>query len=62
MSEWYGLLIYMNLVVTFLTYIYFYKRRKLIGFHLGMNIAMVAGGSFAIGTGVILINQFQPFE
>ncbi|WP_257535967.1 hypothetical protein [Metabacillus litoralis] len=58
MSEWYGLLIYMNLVVMFLAYIYFYKRRKLIGFHLGMNIAMVAGGSLAIGTGVILINQF----
>ncbi|MCM3408555.1 hypothetical protein [Metabacillus litoralis] len=58
MSEWYGIFIYMNLVVALLTYIHFYKRRKLIGFHLGMNIAMVAGGSIAICTGVILINQF----
>lgn len=61
MSQWFGLLLYINFFILLGSYVYFFKRRKLIGFHLGMNIAMVAGGSASIGTGVILINQF-PFH
>jgi len=58
MSQWFGIILYSNFVVAFITYMYLYKRRKLIGFHLGMNIAMVTGGGLAFVTGVILINQF----
>lgn len=61
MAEWYGVFLYLNMVVIGLVYFFFYKKRKLIGFHLGMNIAMVTGSSAAIGTGVILINMF-PFQ
>ena len=58
MSQWFGIILYSNFVVAFITYMYLYKRRKLIGFHLGMNIAMITGGGLAFVTGVILINQF----
>jgi|SRR4051794_33123619 hypothetical protein len=58
MSQWFGILLYGNFVVAFISYIYLFKRRKLIGFHLGMNIAMVTGGGLAFVTGVLLINRF----
>lgn len=58
MSQWFGIILYGNFVVAFIAYMYLYKRRKLIGFHLGMNIAMITGGGLAFVTGVILINQF----
>jgi hypothetical protein len=53
-----GLLLYGNIVLLGLVYIYLFKIRKLIGFQLGMNISMMAGGFLAIATGVILIYQF----
>nr|WP_240458649.1 hypothetical protein [Bacillus mesophilus] len=37
---------------------YIYRIRRLIGFQLGMNISMIAGGMLAITTGVLLIAQF----
>ena len=58
MSQWFGMILYGNFVAAFIAYMYLYKRRKLIGFHLGMNIAMITGGGLAFVTGVILINQF----
>lgn len=58
MSQWFGILLYVNFIVAFISYIYLFNRRKLIGFHLGMNIAMVTGGGLAILTGVLLINRF----
>lgn len=58
MSVWFGILLYGNFVITLIAYMYLYKRRKLIGFHLGMNIAMITGGGLAFLTGVILISQF----
>jgi hypothetical protein len=57
-DQWLGVFLYINFLVALLVYLHLYKRRKRIGFHLGMNIAMVAGGGLAIGTGVILIQQF----
>nr|MBA5586556.1 hypothetical protein [Anaerobacillus isosaccharinicus]QOY38710.1 hypothetical protein AWH56_021285 [Anaerobacillus isosaccharinicus] len=53
-----GFLLYGNMVVIVLLYVYLYKIRKLIGFQLGMNISMLIGGFGAIVTGVILIYQF----
>ncbi|WP_080848272.1 hypothetical protein [Cytobacillus gottheilii] len=53
-----GFLLYGNLVLILFLYLYLYKIRKLIGFQLGMNISMLAGGFCAIATGVILIYQF----
>jgi hypothetical protein len=58
LSAWiWGLLISQFLLAA-ATYQFLYRRRKLIGFHLGMNIAMVAGGGLALGTGVLLIYEF----
>ena len=56
--EYLGYVLYGNIVLTAVTYLYLFKLRKLIGFQLGMNIANMAGGFFAIVTGVILIYQF----
>lgn len=58
MSQWFGILLYGNFTIAFISYIYLFSRRKLIGFHLGMNIAMVTGGGLAFITGVLLINRF----
>ncbi|MFD2630075.1 hypothetical protein [Oceanobacillus kapialis] len=53
-----GVLLYGNLVLIGLFYLYIYKNRKIIGFQLGMNISMLVGGFGAISTGVFLIYQF----
>ncbi|WP_058951440.1 hypothetical protein [Oceanobacillus picturae] len=53
-----GLLLYGNLVLIVILYLYLNKIRKLIGFQLGMNISMLIGGFGAISTGVLLIYQF----
>ena len=61
MSAWiWGLLIF-HFLLAVVTYSYLYRGRKLIGFHLGMNIAMVAGGGLALGTGVLLIYEFPVY-
>ncbi|MBM7662744.1 putative membrane protein [Bacillus mesophilus] len=53
-----GLLLYANVICTVLLFLYIYRIRRLIGFQLGMNISMIAGGMLAITTGVLLIAQF----
>ncbi|MCA1031103.1 hypothetical protein LCL95_08720 [Bacillus timonensis] len=53
-----GLLIYLNIVVTVLLYFFIFKRRKLIGFQLGMNISMIVGGMVTLSIGILLIEQF----
>lgn len=53
-----GFLLYGNLVLIVILYLYLYKIRKIIGFQLGMNISMLVGGFGAIATGVLLIYQF----
>jgi hypothetical protein len=53
-----GFLLYGNVFILALTYMYLFKSRKLIGFQLGMNLANMAGGFFAMVTGVLLIYQF----
>lgn len=42
-------------------YVWILKKRKLVSFHSGMNVAMVAGGGLALGTGILLIYEF-PFH
>jgi hypothetical protein len=56
--QWIGWFLLLNLTTACIAYLFLYPRRNLIGFHLGMNIAMAAGGGLALGTGVILINLF----
>ncbi|KIL51997.1 hypothetical protein [Jeotgalibacillus soli] len=58
MSIWLLFFLYANFLFASFTYGFLYRRRKLIGFHLGMNIAMMAGGGLALTTGVLLINRF----
>lgn len=41
-------------MVSLFSYLSFYKYRKVIGYHLGMNIAMTSSGVMGIGTGIIL--------
>ncbi|WP_175638920.1 hypothetical protein [Metabacillus schmidteae] len=53
-----GFLLYGNLLLLAITYLYLFHIRKLIGFQLGMNITNMAGGFITIVTGVILIYQF----
>lgn len=53
-----GLLLFANIMLISFVYVYLIKVRKLIGFHLGTNLATMLGGSLAIVTGVILIYQF----
>ncbi|MFD1735424.1 hypothetical protein ACFSCX_02505 [Bacillus salitolerans] len=53
-----GFLLYGNILITLLVYLYVYRFRKLIGFQLGMNISTMVGGFLAIMTGVIFIYQF----
>ncbi|MCZ2259921.1 hypothetical protein [Sporosarcina sp. G11-34] len=60
MSAWiWGMLIF-QCVLAISGYLWIFRRRALIGFHVGMNVAMVAGGGLALGTGVLLIYEF-PF-
>ncbi len=53
-----GLFLYGNLILTVMLFMYIFRIRRLIGFQLGMNISMIAGGMVAITTGVLLIAQF----
>jgi hypothetical protein len=56
--EYLGFVLYGNLVLMGLVYLYLLKIRHLIGFQLGMNLANLAGGFLAIVSGVIMIYQF----
>ncbi|MCK0472462.1 hypothetical protein [Halalkalibacter sp. APA_J-10(15)] len=55
------LLFYVNFVLIGITFGYLYNKRKLIGYHLGMNLAMTPTGLISIVTGLILIYHF-PFH
>jgi hypothetical protein len=61
LPEWIVVFYPVNFLSAYVLYIYLYYRRKQIGFHLGMNIAMVAGGGMALGTGIIFINLYPLF-
>lgn len=61
MPEWIVVFYPVNFLSAYVLYIYLYNRRKQIGFHLGMNIAMVAGGGMALGTGIIFINLYPLY-
>ena len=60
MPEWIVIFYPINFLSAYVLYIFLYNRRKQIGFHLGMNITMMAAGGLAIGTGLIFIN-LNPF-
>jgi hypothetical protein len=60
-NELFGYFLYGNLIFAGFIYYYLFQIRSLIGFQLGMNIAIMAGGFLAISTGIILIYQF-PFH
>ncbi|CAM3097221.1 hypothetical protein FITA111629_03285 [Filibacter tadaridae] len=55
------LLLYVDICIGFGFYMYLWRIKKLIGFHLGMNISIVMGGMIALIFGVLLILQF-PFH
>ncbi|RBW70869.1 hypothetical protein DS031_04900 [Bacillus taeanensis] len=56
--QYIGFFLYGNIVIMGIAYMYLFQTRKLIGFQLGMNIANMAGGFFAVAAGVLLIYQF----
>lgn len=55
------LILYSNLALFALLYVYVRRRRKLISIHLGMNISMALGGLVGLATGIFLILQY-PFH
>ncbi len=60
LSAWvWGILIFQLSLATF-TYLWMLRRKGMISLHIGMNVAMVAGGGISLGTGVLLIYEF-PF-
>lgn len=61
LSVWIWSLLIFQFLLAVVTYRFIYRRRMLIGFHLAMNIAMVAGGGMALGTGVLLIYEFPVY-
>ncbi|OCA90511.1 hypothetical protein A8F94_01085 [Bacillus sp. FJAT-27225] len=58
MALWIPWLLPVQIVAAVACFIFIYPKRKLIGFHLGMNISMVTGGGMALGAGIIMINLF----
>lgn len=60
MPEWIVIFYPINFLSAYVLYIFLYNRRKRIGYHLGMNITMVASGGLALGTGIIFIHLY-PF-
>lgn len=50
--------LYGNFLIAGMVYRHLYKSRKLVGYHLGMNIAMTPSGVVSLVTGLILIQQF----
>lgn len=57
----FALVLYGDLVLFIFLYAFVNRHRRLIGFHLGMNIAMAVGGIVALSTGILLIFQY-PFH
>lgn len=55
------LLTYVNMLVFIMLYVFMSRYRKVVGFHLGMNIAMVTGGMLSLSVGVLLMVQY-PFH
>ena len=55
------LFIYIDVWIVLGLFAYLRKKKKLIGFQLGMNISIVMGGMVALLSGVLLIQQF-PFH
>ena len=54
-------LLYIDICLIIGFYLYIRKIRKLIGFHLGMNMSMVMGGMAALLFGILLIT-YLPFH
>lgn len=53
-----GFFLFLNIMLTTGLFFYVFKDKHLIGFQLGMNISMIAGGMLSISTGIILISLF----
>jgi hypothetical protein len=53
-----GLLLYINALLIGFVYYFLWKKRRVVGFQLGMNISMTAGGLAGICSGILLIYQF----
>ncbi|WP_233143940.1 hypothetical protein [Lottiidibacillus patelloidae] len=56
-----GIILYLNVLVIVFVYYLLWKKRKVIGFQLGMNISMAAGGLSGMCSGIILIYQFPLY-
>jgi hypothetical protein len=58
MAQWVPWLLPLQFLAALGCFFFIYPKRKLIGFHLGMNISMVAGGGMALGVGIVLISLY----
>jgi hypothetical protein len=58
LPQWITWILILNFGLALVAYMVLFPQKKRIGFHLGMNIAMVTSGGLALATGIILINLF----
>jgi hypothetical protein len=58
LPQWITWLLILNFLLAGIAYFVLFPRKKVIGFHLGMNIAMVTAGCLALAAGIVLINLF----
>lgn len=59
--HFFNIILYGNFGLFLVLYVFIYKYRRLIGFHLGMNISIVAGGMMGLSSGILLVFQY-PFH
>ena len=45
-------------IVCFATYLYLYRLKSVMGYHFGMNIAMLSSGAIGLGVGALLGHAF----
>jgi len=57
----FGVLTYFNFLLAGCLYVFLRRKKKLVGFQLGMNISIVTGGLISICTGTLLILQYPLY-
>ncbi|WP_318618025.1 hypothetical protein [Sporosarcina sp. YIM B06819] len=60
MSAWIWGMLILQFLFAAVMYLWMFRRKELISLHIGMNVAMVAGGGLSLGTGILLIYKY-PF-
>ncbi|ETT83478.1 hypothetical protein [Bacillus mycoides] len=57
-----GIILFSYFFIATISYYHLYKSRNLIGYHLGMNIAMLSSTAIGLAVGAVLGSQFPLDE